>query len=153
MLILRLILFLVLGVIESAKAQSFVPPPDRRVGNQLKKIYSVLSVGMDLNDVWRYLRVGYPNGKIQNMNLDQDFSDVFKSGNDLLIVSVGEGGIHTKYDYLPQVSLLLVFEKKDLKLLNAQYVRYKSGKDRETNKKPLECSVLIEDVNRNCKHK
>ena len=154
MLGLGLVLALAFGMTGSTMARSFAPPPDRRAGDQLKKIYSVLSIGMDMNDVWGYIRVGYPNGKVQNMDLDQTFSDVFRSNpeNDLLVVFIGEGGIHTKFAYFPQVSLVLTFEKKHFTLSNALYIRYKNARDGETNEKPLECSVLVEDLHNYCRH-
>ena len=148
------VLVLVLGMAGLLMAQAFVPPPDRRTSNQLKKIYSVLSVGMDMEDVWGYISLGYPNGKIKNIDLRSTFSDVFgPAENDLLVVSVGEGGIDTKQAYFPQVSLVLTFEKKNFTLSNARYFRYKNARDSKTNEKPIECSVLVEDISNYCVYK
>ncbi len=157
MLELGLFLVFVLGVTGNTLAQDFVPSPDRRIGDELKKIYSELRVGMDIEEVRAVIQKDYPSLKIGNIFFRTDFKDISTSSSNnkpnLLVLHVTEGGVADKYGYFPQVSLVAYFDfdKELFGLVNAQYTKYKTRMDFIDGKLPVECQALVKDQLIDCK--
>lgn len=110
-----------------AFSQAFVPPPDRRSGDPLIKVYSELKVGMTLSEVRDIAEKYYPNCKLEDTDIWGRFNSklpyfswVLGAGQKRLAnvnSKSGEGVAKTA-----RIFLRVDFDSNS-KLINAVYVR------------------------------